>query len=89
MRAIFFLIIAIFTTAQIIGCSEGSSSTSTTAMQTSVDPTIVAAEVGCMKQYAADPSNNYVNYAPAIGAPEHTDSIHSGVQPCATFTGSF
>ncbi|MCX7245940.1 MAG: hypothetical protein NT054_09790 [Burkholderiales bacterium] len=42
-----------------------------------------------MKQYAADPTNNYVNYAPAIGAPEHTDSIHSGVQPCATFTGSF
>lgn len=89
MRAIFFLIIAIFTAAQIIGCSEGSSSTSTTAKQISVDSTIVATEVGCMKQYAADPSNNYVNYAPAIGAPEHTDSIHSGVQPCATFTGSF
>ena len=89
MRAIFFLIIAIFTAAQIIGCSEGSSSTSTTVKQISVDSTIVATEVGCMKQYAADPSNNYVNYAPAIGAPEHTDSIHSGVQPCATFTGSF
>jgi hypothetical protein len=89
MRAIFFLIITIFTAAQIIGCSEGSSSTSRTAKQISVDSTIVATEVGCMRQYAADPSNNYVNYAPAIGAPEHTDSIHSGVQPCATFTGSF
>ena len=87
MRAIFFLIIAIFTAAQIIGCSEGSSSS--TSSRISVDPTIVATEVGCMKQYAADPTNNYVNYAPAIGAPEHTDSIHSGVQPCATFTGSF
>jgi hypothetical protein len=28
-----------------------------------------------------------VNYPPVIGAPEHTDSIHSGVYPCATWTG--
>ena len=40
-----------------------------------------------MKSYAADPANNMVNYPPVIGAPEHTDSIHSGVYPCATWTG--
>ena len=90
MRITFYLAIAIFTTTQIIGCSGESSSTSTTTSTgISINPTIVATEVGCMKQYAAIPTNNYVNYAAAIGAPEHTDSIHSGVQPCATFTGSF
>ena len=90
MRIIFCLAISIFSATQIIGCSGGSSSSSTTTSTgISVNPTIVATEVGCMKQYAAIPSNNYVNYASAIGAPEHTDSIHSGVQPCATFTGSF
>lgn len=46
-------------------------------------------EISCMKQYAKDPANNYVNYLPAIGAPEHTDAIHSGTNPCAQFTGAF
>ena len=87
MRITFYLAIAIFVTTHIIGCSGGDSTTTTTGF--SVNPEIVATEVGCMKQYAAIPTNNYVNYAAAIGAPEHTDSIHSGVQPCATFTGSF
>jgi hypothetical protein len=53
-----------------------------------VSPTrqaMINAEVACMKAYAADPANNYLNYAPAIGAPEVTDAIHSGLQPCATF----
>ncbi|WP_405525965.1 hypothetical protein OG426_26625 [Streptomyces canus] len=44
-------------------------------------------EVACMKSYAADPANSMVNYPAVIGAPEHTDSIHSGVYPCATWTG--
>jgi hypothetical protein len=48
-----------------------------------------AQEVACMAQAVKDPSNNMLNYWPAIGAPEHTDSIHSGVNPCAMFTGSF
>ena len=26
---------------------------------------------------------------PAIGAPEHTDNVRSGLMPCATFTGDF
>ncbi|MBV8525389.1 MAG: hypothetical protein JOY71_25245 [Acetobacteraceae bacterium] len=43
----------------------------------------------CIHKYAANPDNNYVNYWPAIGAPEHTDNIDTGTQPCATFTGSF
>ncbi len=29
-----------------------------------------------------------MHYFPAIGSPEHTDNVHSGVNPCATFTGS-
>ena len=45
----------------------------------------INAEVACITAYAADPANNYVNYAPAIGAPEVTDAVHSGLQPCATF----
>ena len=90
MRITFYLGIAIFAMTHIISCSGGDSSTSTTTSTgISVNPEIVATEVACMKQYAATPTNNYVNYAAAIGAPEHTDSIHSGVQPCATFTGSF
>ena len=40
-----------------------------------------------MRAYAKDPANNFTNYAAAIGAPEVTDAIHSGLQPCATFTG--
>ena len=45
----------------------------------------INAEVACITAYAADPANNYVNYAPAIGAPEVTDAVHSGLQPCASF----
>ena len=45
-------------------------------------------EVSCMRAYVKDPSHHFTNYAPAIGAPEVTDAIHSGLQPCATFTGS-
>jgi hypothetical protein len=45
----------------------------------------INAQVDCMTDYAADPANNYVNYAPAIGAPEVTDAVHSGLQPCANF----
>jgi hypothetical protein len=52
------------------------------------DPSAIRHEVACIKAYAADPKNNYTNYAPAIGAPEVTDAIHSGLQPCATFTGT-
>ncbi|WP_406179040.1 hypothetical protein [Streptomyces sp. NBC_01006] len=51
------------------------------------DLNAIPKEVACMKSYAADPANNMVNYPPVIGAPEHTDSIHSGVYPCATWTG--
>jgi hypothetical protein len=86
MRCFFFLAISIFTTTQIIGCSGESSSTNTSGI--SVDPAIVSAEIACITQYAANSANNYVNYAAAIGSPEVTDSIHSGLQPCATFMGS-
>jgi hypothetical protein len=51
------------------------------------DQSAIPNEIQCMKQYVQHPTNNYTNYPPAIGAPEHTDAIHSGVQPCATFTG--
>ena len=53
------------------------------------DQAAVPGEISCMKSYAANPANNYVGYFPAIGAPEHTDNVKSGVQPCATFTGSY
>lgn len=84
MRSLFFLALAIFTSTQIIGCCEGSSS-STTTSGLSIDPVTVAAEVTCIRQYAANSVKNYVNYAVAIGALEVTDNIHSGLQPCATF----
>jgi hypothetical protein len=45
-------------------------------------------ETFCIQKYAKNPQNHYLNYWPAIGAPEHTDSLHSGAYPCATFTGS-
>ncbi len=44
-----------------------------------------SAQVNCINAYAKIPSNNYLNYAPAIGSPEVSDAIHSGLQPCATF----
>jgi hypothetical protein len=53
------------------------------------DQSVIQTEISCIKNYAANPANNYVGYLPAIGAPEHTDNVRSGVYPCATFTGSF
>lgn len=52
------------------------------------DLSVIPQEVSCIQDYASDPNNSYRNYYPAIGSPEHTDAIHSGVQPCATFTGT-
>ena len=52
------------------------------------DQSLFKKETACIRKYAQDPSNNYLNYFPAIGAPEHTDNVRSGVQPCGTFTGS-
>ncbi|MCG3777277.1 MAG: hypothetical protein JW395_4155 [Nitrospira sp.] len=46
-------------------------------------------EVRCQLKFAQQPSSNLRGYLPAIGAAEHTDSVHSGVYPCATWTGSF
>lgn len=89
MRIIFCLIIAIFATTQIIGCGGGSSSTSSSVSTgISVDPALVATQVACIEQYAANPSDHLMNYAAAIGAAEVTDNVHSGLQPCAIFTGS-
>ncbi|MGH3481383.1 MAG: hypothetical protein ACRDQD_31785, partial [Nocardioidaceae bacterium] len=53
------------------------------------DQAAVPNEVSCMQSYVADPDNHMVNYPPVLGSPEHTDSLHTGVYPCATFTGSF
>jgi len=52
------------------------------------DLTLIPGEVACINKYAKDPSHNYSNYAKAIGAPEVADNVHSGLQSCATFTGS-
>ena len=52
------------------------------------DQSLFPQETSCIQKYAADPANNYVGYFPAIGAPEHTDNIRTGVQPCGHFTGS-
>lgn len=49
--------------------------------------TLMTNEVFCINRYASSTSN-YLHYFPAIGSPEHTDNVHSGVNPCATFTGS-
>ncbi|MBB6419272.1 hypothetical protein [Streptomyces sp. AK010] len=43
------------------------------------DLNAIPKEVDCMKSYAADPVNIMVNHPPVIGAPEHPDSVHSGV----------
>ena len=53
------------------------------------DQSLFPQETACVQKYAADPANNYVGYFPAIGAPEHTDNVRSGVQPCGDFTGNF
>ncbi len=52
------------------------------------DQSLFPSETKCIENYASDPANNYVGYYPAIGAPEHTDNVRSGVQPCGHFTGS-
>lgn len=52
------------------------------------DQSLFPAEVDCMQKLVMDPKNHMVNHLPAIGSPEHTDSAHSGVFPCATFTGN-
>ncbi len=53
------------------------------------DQSVFADETSCVRAAAKDPANGLLNYWPAIGAPEHVDSTHSGVYPCATFTGDF
>ncbi len=53
------------------------------------DQALVQKETGCVQSWAKDPANHYQGYFPAIGAPEHTDNVRSGLMPCATFTGAF
>lgn len=53
------------------------------------DQSLWAEETACVEDWAADPANNYVGYWPAIGAPEHTDNVRSGLMPCGSFTGDF
>ncbi len=51
------------------------------------DQSLFDKESACVRRWASDPANNYVGYYPAIGAPEHTDNVRSGLTPCASFTG--
>ena len=51
------------------------------------DQSVFNKETSCIQSYAKDPANNYLGYYPAIGSPEHTDNVRTGVMPCATFTG--
>ncbi len=51
------------------------------------DQSLFKEETACIKRYAKTPESNYEGYFPAIGAPEHTDNVRSGVQPCGSFTG--
>lgn len=53
------------------------------------DQSLFRKETECVEDWAADPANNYLGYWPAIGAPEHTDNVRSGLMPCASFTGDF
>ncbi len=53
------------------------------------DQSLFNKETKCVEEWAKDPSHNYVGYWPAIGAPEHTDNVRSGLMPCASFTGAF
>ena len=76
------------TTGLAQAASDSSSGTPTVTSAKQGDPSAISTEVACIQNYAADPAHNYSNYAPAIGSPEVTDGIHSGLQPCATFTGS-
>ena len=85
--------------ALVAGCSSSGSTSSTTAPPTTAsaatitsasqgDQSAIQTEVNCINAYAPVEANNFLNYAVAIGAPEVTDSAHSGTQPCATFSGS-
>lgn len=53
------------------------------------DQSLFDEETRCVEDWAADPDNSYSGYWPAIGAPEHTDNVRSGLMPCANFTGDF
>ena len=53
------------------------------------DQSLFGKETRCVESWAKDSANNYVGYWPAIGAPEHTDNVRSGLMPCASFTGDF
>ncbi len=53
------------------------------------DQSLFERETACVESWARDPAHNYLNYWPAIGAPEHTDNVRSGLMPCASFTGDF
>ena len=53
------------------------------------DQSLFDRETECVERWAKDPANNYAGYWPAIGAPEHTDNVRSGLMPCASFTGDF
>jgi hypothetical protein len=44
-------------------------------------------ETDCIKKHT-DEKDHLKNYYPAIGAPEHVDSWHTGVTSCARFTGN-
>ena len=72
-------------TASLVMLSALTASSSAQAAPSSSEASAQAAQVTCIKAYAKKPSNNYLNYSPAIGSPEVTDAIHSGLQPCATF----
>ena len=50
---------------------------------------LFSTESSCVRNWAKNPANSYAGYYPAIGAPEHTDNIRSGLMPCADFTGNF
>lgn len=52
------------------------------------DPALFDEESSCIEALTRRPGSGLTNYYPAIGAPEHTDAAHSGVYPCASFTGS-
>ena len=53
------------------------------------DQSLFGKETSCIRSWAKNPANNYVGYYPAIGAPEHTDNVRSGLMPCGDFTGDF
>lgn len=46
-------------------------------------------EQSCSAELVKNESDHRLNHWPAIGSAEHSDSLHTGMEPCATFTGSF